>query len=179
MKRYQFLLLDANVIIELFSLGLWDALTERCDIHLSDIVVQEADYYEDASGAHRDIDLSSYIDGGRVRVFSHSASDLLQFKSSFDRAYLEKLDPGETESLLQLLSRKEEDLLLCSADAIVFRVLGNLKMSDKGLSLEEVLHRSGLRRKLKRQFTREFRLRWSRQGLAESLQGGGFKMPSD
>jgi hypothetical protein len=33
-KRLSFLLLDANIIIELWRLGLWNRLVELCDIHV-------------------------------------------------------------------------------------------------------------------------------------------------
>ena len=40
------LLLDANVIIKLFELGLWDRVVERCEVLVSKIVKEEeADFY--------------------------------------------------------------------------------------------------------------------------------------
>jgi hypothetical protein len=175
MKRFKCLLLDANVVIKLFSLGLWNALMKQCEIHLSEIVVGEANYFEDSKGVRHDIDLSPCIESGQVQVFSHSATDLMKFRKSFDCIYLEKLDPGETESLVHLLLEKSEDIYLCSADAIVIRVLGNLKLSENGVSLEEVLDQFKLRRNLEPHFTKTFRQRWSQDGLADSLYGGGFK----
>lgn len=175
MKRFKCLLLDANVVIKLFSLGLWDAIAKQCEIHLSEIVIREADYYEDSEGRRQDINLAPYIESGRVQIFSHSAADLSIFRKSFDPIYLEKLDPGETESLVHLLSYKSEDFHLCSSDAIVFRVLGNLKRSHQGVSLEEVLDQFKFRCSLERHFTIGFRRRWSQEGLADSLFGGGLR----
>src|SRR3974377_1669747 len=175
MKRFKCLLLDANVVIKLFELGLWDALVSQCEVHLSEIVVGEADYFEDSEGKYNDIDLVPYIKSDRVQIFSHSAAELNKFRSSFDPIYVEKLDPGETESLVHMLSGENEDLYLCSADAIVFRVLGNLKLSEKGVSLEELLGQFKLRRKLEFHFTKQFRRRWSQAGLGDSMFGEGFK----
>lgn len=46
MKKFRLLLLDADVVIELFRLGLWDGIVERCDVHLARIVVEdEAQFY--------------------------------------------------------------------------------------------------------------------------------------
>lgn len=56
MKRFKFLLLDTNVVIKLFSLGLWDALVKQCEVHLSEIVVSESNYFEDSEGKRHDID---------------------------------------------------------------------------------------------------------------------------
>ena len=47
MKRLRFLLLDANVVIYLFEIGLRDKIVERCEVLLSRIVAeQEAQFYE-------------------------------------------------------------------------------------------------------------------------------------
>jgi hypothetical protein len=136
-------------------------------------VVAESNYFEDSEGARHDINLAPYIKDGRIQVFSHLAADLQKFRSSFDPMYLEKLDPGETESLVQLLSHESEDLFLCSGDAIVFRVLGNLHITEKGISLEEIFDRFGWRRSLEPCFTKSWRQQWSQAGLRESMFGGG------
>jgi hypothetical protein len=175
MKRFKCLLLDANVVIKIFSLGLWNALVKQYELHLSEIVVGESDYYEDSSGARQNIDLEPFIATGEVQVFSHSSSELERFRSSFDLSYLERLDPGETESLVHLLSEGNKDLRLCSADGIVFRVLGNLGLSDKGVSLEEVLDQFKMQRKLEHHFSRDARQRWAQEGLADGLYGRGLK----
>jgi len=175
MKRFKCLLLDANVVIELFKLGLWDALIKQCDIHLSEIVVSEARYFEDSAGNRHDIDLTAYISNSQINVFSHSSAELQKFRTSFDSMYLEKLDPGETESLIHILSDQDQDFFVCSADAVVFRVLGNLKLTEKGISLEEILDQFKWQRKLDSWFTERWRRQWSQTGLAESLYGGGKK----
>jgi hypothetical protein len=175
MKKFKCLLLDANVVIKLFSLGLWDALVKQCEIHLSEIVVREANYYEDSDGERHDINLVPYVERSEITVFSHSVAEFTSFRKSFDPIYVEKLDPGETESLVHLLSPDGEHFHLCSSDAIVFRVLGNLKRSEQGVSLEEVFDQFKFRFTLERQFTRAFRQRWSQEGFADSLYGGGFK----
>ena len=68
-----------------------------------------------------------------------------------------------------------EQCLICSADKIVFRVLGNLKRSDQGISLEEVLQSVGLGIDLPWQFTKRFREEWARKGFGEGLGGIGYK----
>jgi len=166
MKKYQCLLLDANVVIELFSLGLWDAIVKQCEIHLSEIVIQEASYYPDASGNLCPINLDSYLNQGSVHRFSRSTTDLLNFKNRFGPNYFEKLDPGETESLLHLVSGSCEDYHICSSDAIVFRVLAHLSRSHQGVSLEELLDQFSIRQNLQKKYTRAFRLEWCQRGLA-------------
>jgi len=53
------------------------------------------------------------------------------FCSKFDPTYMESLDPGEAESLAHLGASKET-CMICSADKIVYRVLGNLDRSESG-----------------------------------------------
>lgn len=171
MKRLSFLLLDANVVIYLFELGIWDRLVAECDIHLSRTVIQETQFFM-RDGLRHDIDLSPFEADGRIRVFEVAINDLLAFRQNFDPSYLERLDPGETEALIFALNAKV-DCLLCSADQIVFRVLGAMDRSELGVSLEEVLQKIGMTRPLKRQFKKAFREAVSGEGFRDSLHGRG------
>jgi len=175
MKKFRLLLLDANVVIELFKRGVWDRLVEACDIHLASTVVSaEAHFYEDDEGVRHDFDLEPYRRDGKVTVFDIAPSELTTFRATFDPTYFEKLDPGETESLAYLVNSKEE-CLICSADRIVYRVLGNLNRGEQGVSLEEILQKTGLARPLPRQFTRAFREEWTKKGFQEKLGGTGHR----
>lgn len=174
MKRWSFLLLDANVIIVLFKQGLWDRVVAECDLHISETVLGEAHFYEDDSGARHDFDLRHYVADARIKKFSVPVAAVQAFVATFGADYIEKLDAGEAESLAYL-EAASDDHSICSADAIVFRVLGNLDRGHKGASLQEVLDRLGLSRKLPQQFTKTARERWTSQGVTERLQGRGRK----
>jgi hypothetical protein len=171
MKRWSFLLLDANVIIALFKQGIWDRVVAECDLHISETVLGEAHFFEDDAGRH-DFDLGPYIADGRIKKFSVPAADVKSFVDTFGRDYIEKLDAGEAESLAYL-ERASEEHSICSADAIVFRVLGNLDRAQQGASLQEVLDKLGLGRRLPQQFTKIMRERWTNQGVTERMQGRG------
>lgn len=174
MKRLRFLLLDANVVIELFELGLWESVIDKCEILLARTVVEkEAEFFFDDEGQHA-IDLSQEIKSNRITVVEVQASELRRFLSQFDPLYLERLDPGEAESLAYLVS-SEDPCLLCSSDAIVLRVLAQLRRTEQGLSLEEVLQKVGLGRGLPRQFTKGFREVWTERGQEEMIRGIGLK----
>jgi hypothetical protein len=99
-----FLLLDANIIIELWRLGLWSKLVELCDVHVGKTVVGEADFFLDASGNRVDINLAADISSQRIQVFQVEFHELDEFRSQYDPSYLARLDPGETEALVKLLS---------------------------------------------------------------------------
>ena len=174
MKKFKLLLLDTNIVIKAFELGLWEKLIERCDIWLASTIVQEADFFTTADGISHRIDLSADLAENRLSPFAVPLTELSNFRASFDPSYLEKLDDGETESLAFLLDSHER-YLICSADKIVFRILGNMKRSEQGISFEEVLQQIGLGTALPRQFSRVFREEWTRKGFGEGLGGIGYK----
>jgi len=169
------LLLDAGIVIEISRHGLWDQVLERCEIRLSRTVVDdEALYWEDQSHTRHEIDLTPYLNSGSITVFSVPPGELARLRSQFDPVYFEKLDAGETESLAYLLKQPEE-CQICSADKIVYRVLGNLGRSEQGISLAEILEQIGLGRKLHDRFTRLFREKWTGKGFQEGLGGLGMR----
>ena len=172
MKRWSFLLLDANVVIVLFKWGIWDRLVAACDLHVSETVIGEAHFFEDDQGNRQDFDVGGCVETGSIKSFSVPPADVKAFVDSFDRSYIEKLDAGEAESLAYLMKADEEHFI-CSADAIVYRVLGNVDRVHQGASLEEVLGKAGLGRSLPWQFSKAFRDRWTGVGVAERLQGRG------
>jgi len=172
-KKFPLLLLDANVVIELFRQGLWENVVGTCDVHLARTIVEaEARFFQDQAGIRRPIDLASCEGSGTVNVFDVALSELTAFTSAYDITYVDRLDPGETESLVHLLARPDP-CQICSADSIVFKVLGNLARGEQGVSLEEVLHRAGLTRKLAWQYTKAFRDRWTAEGFRDRLAGIG------
>ena len=176
MKRFRLLLLDANVVIELFRCGAWDQAIDQCDIHLGRTVAQvEAHFYLTDDGQRHDFDLRTYEAAKRITVFDVAACELTAFRQQFDPVYFEKLDPGETESLAYLLNLPRHEGMLCSADKIVFRVLGSLRRGEQGISLEEVLRRVGLGRSLPRHFSQAYREYWTRKGFEEGVTGIGLR----
>ncbi len=174
MKQLRFLLLDANIIIKLHELKLWGPIVERCEVLVAETVVKEAQYFEESNEQQERIDLSSHIDANRITVVSRSPSDLQRFREQFTPDYLERLDPGETESLAYLLA-SDDPCLLCSSDAIVFRILGRLRRGEQGVSLEEVFQQTGLAKPLPRQFLQSFRDHWTRVGRQEMVRGVGLR----
>jgi len=177
MKKFRLLLLDANVVIELFRQGIWDRVIESCDVHLSRTVAEEeAHFFVDAQGDRQDFDLGPYARDVRITVFDVAATEVAGFCAGFDPSYMESLDPGEAESLA-FLFRSTDACLISSADKIVYRVLGNLDKGDQGVSLEEVLQQVGLGRPLPRAFTKAYRQQWTQRGSQERIQGSGWKAP--
>ena len=174
-KRFKLLLLDANVVIELFRQDIWEQVIAQCDVYLSRTVAeQEALFYEPEDAEKQYFDVLPYAEAGRITIFDVTACHVSRFRDRFDPSYAAKLDAGETESLIYLLDATD-DALICSADGIVYRVLGNMLESDRGISLEEVLNRIGLSRSLDYQFTAAFREKCKGRGFGEHMRGIGRK----
>lgn len=153
--------------------GAWQQFAASARIQIARTVLGEAHYFENERGERVDFDLNVYVTAGVVDVVEVGLRELEGFLDQFDPSYAEKLDPGETESLAYLMKAPRETRI-CSADAIVFRVLGNLDRGEQGLSLEE-LDEVGLGRKLPSQFGRKFRSDYTAKGVAEWMQGRGAK----
>jgi hypothetical protein len=173
-KRFSFLLLDANIIIELHQLHLWSQFVEICDVHVGKTVVREAAYFEDDHGNRTTIDLARDIKEGRITIFEVDAADISNFVAKFELSYLEKLDPGETEALVKLQTMPMETKL-CSADKIVFKVLACMSRDNQGVSLEEVLGSIGQTRKVAWPLCKKFREKYSKDGHLDHIQNRAFK----
>ncbi len=172
MTRSRLILLDANIVLELFRLGIWKQVTERCDIVLAETVVTESEFYDTDDGREY-IDWDAVKAAGSVRIESLSANDIKKYCDQFGPGYYEKLDPGEAEAL-SILAQDSESMI-CSADKIVWRVLGNTNATERGISLEEILQASGLTKPLQRRFTQAFREEWNKKGGVDRFMGLGDK----
>lgn len=174
MPKLKLLILDAGVVIYLHELKIWQPLLAQCEVFLSRVVAEKEVLFEpgDAGEYGEDIDLTPDIAAGKVRVFDVNASEIKRFRDRFDPAYFGDMDDGETESLAYLVGQTDE-YLISSGDAIVYRVLGNLGRGDQGISLEEILQKIGLGRKVDVQYSKGFRERLTRTGAADAIQGRG------
>lgn len=173
MQKLRCLLLDANIIIKLFELGLWERVIERCELVVAETVVEEAQYFEDDE-THQKIDLTPDLAANRVFLISMTATDMGSFFDRFSPDYLDQIDPGEAESLAFLLSSRDP-CLLCSADAIVFRVLGRFNLGEQGISLEEIMQKIGPKAAIPNHYNRSFRESWTKVSQQDMIRGTGLK----
>ena len=169
MAKFRLLLLDACVIIYLFEIGQWEHIIESCDVHLSEKIIEEADFYIDPAGQMRPIDLSPYR--SRITVHSVAASRLAAHRSGLGGSILDRMDDGEAE-LLCVLRDELEPHSVCSGDSVVYQYLGAVQCSAQGVSLEKILQQTGRSAaELAWQFTEAFREKNARQGFEEGQTG--------
>lgn len=167
--KFHLLLLDANVVIKLFQMDLWDRLLEKCDVYLSrTIATIEAHFFEDDQGERHDFDLSPYEASGAINVFDVSLSQDAELTKHFDPVYLDRFDAGEREALAHLVT-SSDPYMICSADSIVFKVLGFLNLAEQGISLEEILQKTGFDHPMSWEFSKAFREKYTRDGFNDRL----------
>jgi hypothetical protein len=174
MPRLKLVMLDANVIIKLHELELWDKAVASIDIHLAQTVVDEAHFWIDATGEKQEIDLHSDIEANRITVFEMDAVELASFLGRFDAVYRPEIDPGELESIAWM-EKSHEEYLFSSADLAVYRVLGLLGRGEQGISLEELLQRIGKTKQLEPRFSKAVRENFTKQGKQDKVRGRGLK----
>ena len=137
-------LLDADVIIDLLSLDVFDRLAGSHEIFAASTVIDEVRFFKRSDEKHP-VDLQQqYVSSGLVKELSASPDEIKEVLTKLPAINHENIDPGELESLA-ILSR-EEGLIFCSCDAAAIRALPFLDLSDKGISVESLLKSSGLQR---------------------------------
>ncbi|GBE38792.1 hypothetical protein BMS3Bbin08_01404 [bacterium BMS3Bbin08] len=148
-------LLDADVIIDLLSAGIFDDLVERHEVYTATIVIGEVKSFY-SSGEKKLINFRTlYVDNGKVKELTANAGEINDILLKIPSLWRGALHAGELESLA-ILSR-EEDLIFCSCDALPIRTLPFLDASEKGISIEKLIKISGLKRiELEAKHTEEY-----------------------
>ena len=137
-------LLDADVIIDLLSLDVFDKLAKQHEIFAASTVIGEVKFFKRSDDKHSVNLQQQYISIGIVKEFSASTDEIKHVLTKLPAVNQENIDPGELESLAILT--REETLIFCSCDAAAIRALPFLNLSDRGISVENLLKSSGLQR---------------------------------
>lgn len=168
-SKSQLVILDAGVVIEAFRTNSWAALIKRYAVVVSRTVMTESMFFFDPVGARVPIYVQPYEASGEITVVDVPASDLAAFLAGFDPGYAERLHAGELESLCFLMKQPGAEAKICSADSIVFKVLGKLRLSAQGISLEELLMAAGCPKTMHEKYGKAFRERWTSAGFSDSF----------
>jgi hypothetical protein len=136
-------LLDADVIIKLLELDVFDRLADKHELHVAATVVDEVKYYR-RDGQKVPVDFrSAYVASGRVVEATATVAQMQDIINRLPLLKQQVIHAGELESLAVLVQR--EDLTLCTFDAAAIRTLPFLDASDRSVSAERLLQSSGLK----------------------------------
>lgn len=148
-------LLDADTIIDLLGLDVFDKLVRKQAVSAVSTVIGEIKFFK-KDGKKIEIDFRErYVDNGMIIEFSATTEEMKEILSKLPPLDRKAIDPGELESLAVLV--REEELKFCTCDAATIRALPLLDASDRGISVERLLKLSGLTRSsLKDRHTEEY-----------------------
>jgi len=139
------ILADANIIIALHEICIWDQFANQCQIVTTAFIQQnEAKYFKSRLGTNKiQIDLTKYIQDKLVSLLTADHLDLVAVYSTFDSQFLERLDPGEIEAIALIIANKNIGSLFCTADGPAIQALAMLGKSSAGISLQKALEKTG------------------------------------
>lgn len=135
-------LLDADVVIKLLELGIFDRLVGSHEVHVTPTVVEELKYfYRDGEKVFVDI-RQKYLANGQVKEPSASADEVKNILLRLPPLKRQVIHAGELESLAVLV--RDTDLILCTFDSVAIRSLPFLGVDERAISAERLLQVSGL-----------------------------------
>ena len=125
------LLLDADVIIDLHTLGLFGKITKAYDICLTREVFEEAKYYK-KDGKKFEIDLKD------VTIIDNVDLENLRWVQRQAKKAMLGIDPGESTSIAYL-SQTDEEITFCTCDKAAIKLMSYMELEKKAMSLEKAL----------------------------------------
>jgi hypothetical protein len=173
-RRRSLLVLDANVILELFRTGAWEQLILRYRVIVPATVLREAHFYIDPRTEERiSTDLPRYVENGHIDTYEANVSELMSVKARFTPEMREGIHEGELEAIACLLASETKEMLFVSGDGKAIIATALLGQADRAACLEVVLRECGLEKTLRHEHREEYFRRHIRLGQEARVQGRG------
>ena len=135
------LLLDADVVIDLHSLGLFEKLSKSYDLFVTQEVFEEAKFYKKRN---QKIPIKMR---DRVTVIDDIKVECLQEVRKEAREARLAIDPGESTSIAYIL-QSERDMTLCLCDKAAIKLMAYMNLEQNAASVETTLKNAGHHLKL-------------------------------
>jgi predicted nucleic acid-binding protein len=135
------LLLDADVVIDLHSLDLFDILAKAYNVMVTQEVFREAKWYP-KRGKKIAIDIED-----KVSIITDISIDRVHEVYSEAREARLTIDDGEATSIAYIIQKKE-DLRFCTCDKAAIILLSYMGLEKDAVSLETALRESSHHKKL-------------------------------
>lgn len=135
-------LLDADITIDFLSLGVLDKLVRNHEVYVSSSVAGEITHYYKGGVKYPVEFRRDYIQNGLVKEISATSEDIVRLFEKLPPSLHPTIHSGEIESVAILFIRA--DMLLCSCDAALIRIMPILDLSERGISAERLLKEAGL-----------------------------------
>ncbi|MFO7650531.1 MAG: hypothetical protein R6X13_04215 [bacterium] len=142
------MLLDADVVIRAFELGIWDKLVAKYEVALARTVCEQEvkGYYDEAVMRQKKIDLGPYIADGRVTVADAELDWVAEVSEACRKALGSLHGYGELESVA-IVKHHDRQTLFCSADGYAVQLMAVLGLAEEAISMEHLLKSVGLSRR--------------------------------
>lgn len=136
-------LLDADVVIKFLEIDVFGKLAALHELYVASSVIGEVKHYYGRSGEKIPVDFrEQFIDTGYVTESTANIKEIQGVLKQLPPLKREVIHTGEIESLAILL--REEKFTLCTFDSAAIRTLPFLGISDRAISAEKLLGKSGL-----------------------------------
>lgn len=134
------LLLDADVIFDLHTLGLFDKMGKTYSLYVTRTVLGEAKYFK-KEGIKQKINIRN-----EVTVINDVALDSLKCVRTEAKEARLGIDPGELESIAYL-SSSEEEIIFCTCDKAAIKLISYMGFESRLISLEHAVKGAGHHKK--------------------------------
>lgn len=168
------LLLDADIVISAYELGVWENLTKITKVYLPSTVIRkrEANYYIDKNGDRRYIeDLMVQIQKGIIFEAAASALQLLEIEKLLDASAKTSLSAADKESLAIMISTKK-NFIFCTGDKQIIKKLVSLNLKEKSVSMETLLKSCGVGRTVPYERSEKYFKMWLEKGAVDFVTQG-------
>jgi len=137
------LLPDADVVIGLYELGLWDKVIKSYKIYMAGTVLGEVTHYW--RGQEKiEIDLSADVAAGRVIELHSSLEVQAEILKKLKASGLDGLDAGELESIAIIYKSEIDGLRFCVRERLAIKAVAYLGFKESTICVEEVLRSAQL-----------------------------------
>ena len=134
------LLLDADVLIDLHSLGLFQRICKSYHVHLTRKVLEEAPFYKKQGAKHK-IDISADV----TIIESIGIESLGKVQNEAKEARL-GIDPGESASIAYI-GETDKEITFCTCDKAAIKLISYMNLEERSISVENALRNAGYREK--------------------------------
>ncbi len=135
------LLLDADVIFDLHTLGLFEKIARTYRLYVTKTVLGEAKYFK-REGIKQKINIRD-----DVTVINDVALDSLSCVRTEAKEARLGIDPGELESIAYL-STAEEEIRFCTCDKAAIKLISYMGLELRSISVEQAVRSAGHHKKI-------------------------------
>ena len=173
--KLKLVLLDANIVIKAYEIGIWSELISKVEIAVPSIVAHtEALFHSKVLGKiPEEINLPKLILEGKIVELSASDIEMSDLYNKFDRVFLEELHGGEAEALALIYAGKFLEYKFCTTDKVAIQGLAMIGYSSNGISMEKLLSSVGLQKTLSHEFTDLYFQQWLKIGSQRFITKNG------